>query len=71
MLSLCVPELELLVVPTPTSLSVGWTGRPGPPLPGVEADGKGTRLEAPRLLLGGLCCRDLVLREPWDGGGPL
>jgi hypothetical protein len=71
MLSSCVPEPELLVVPTPTSLSVGWMGRPGPPLPGVEADGKGTRLEAPRLLLEGLCCGDLVLREPWDGEGPL
>lgn len=71
MLSLSTPVPILLVVPTPTPLTVGWIGRPGPPLPGVEAEGSGTRLETARPLLGGLYWRERVLREPWDGGGPL
>lgn len=37
----------------------------------VEDDGKGTRLETPRLLLSGRRRDERVPLEVWDGEGPL
>jgi hypothetical protein len=66
-LSSLVFWLVLLLVLTPMSLRAGWMGcLEKPAAPVVEDGGRGTRLEEPRGLLD---CR--VVRDPWDGEGPL